>query len=231
MVMEHANAHVKRVLATFLRLYFRNPEHYRRKLPRQIPDERFAETAIYVSEPEELRSWPAMIITGSSGAMVTAGLADFCHEIRDFRTGAIAALRYQGFYELAVNVDLGCRSPLEREVLTDLTAKALRFDLRRFIQNNGVLIKNVTYGGETTAEYTTNKVYAAQLKVDTWSTWVEDRSLLDPDEFNVRVTMADNWTDGVVTVSGNRDDYAHPGEVDKATGKPVNRVLGDFGEN
>ena len=189
MLREDAIRHAKDVFVTFLRLYFENPRHYRNKLPRQISDELFKTTVFTAAEPEELRSLPMVIITAASGNIVTAGLGDMGTEIRDVRTGAVVAYRYEGFYELSFNIDVGCRTPLEREVLADLVAKAIRFDLRRFMQNNGILVKDLSYAGESVVDYNSDKIYTSQLRVNTWSSWVEDRQLLDPDEFDIRITM------------------------------------------
>lgn len=189
MLMENAVKHTKDVFITFLRLYFNNPKNYKNKLPTQISDEHFLEASFYDSEPEQLRKWPTVIISASTGNMITSGLGDMCSEIRDPRTGSIIAYRYQGIYEFAITIDIGCRNPLDREVFTDLIAKALRFGLRRFIQNQGVIIKDVSYGGESTIDYNSDKVYVSQLRINTWSTWIEDVDLLDPNEFNVNVDM------------------------------------------
>jgi hypothetical protein len=189
MLMENAIKHTKDVFITFLRIYFNNPANYKNKLPIQISDEHFKETAFYDSEPEELRTFPTVIISASTGNMITSGLGDMCTEIKDPRTSAIIAYRYQGIYEFAITIDIGCRNPLDREVFTDLVAKALRFSLRRFIQNQGVIIKDVSYAGETTIDYNSDKIYVSQLRINTWSTWIEDVDLLDPNEFNVNVDM------------------------------------------
>ena len=190
MLMENAIKHTKDVLIQFLRLYFNNPKNYRKKLPSQISDEHFVQTAFYDAEPEELRQFPTVIITASSGNMVTSGLGDMCSEVLDPRTGSVIAYRYQGIYEFSIAIDIGCKTPLESEVLTDLIAKAVRFSLRRYIQNQGVIIKDGSYAGEKTIEYNSDKIYVTQLRFNTWSTWIEDVDLLDPDEFNIDMSMS-----------------------------------------
>lgn len=217
MLREDAIRHAKNVFVTFLRLYFENPRHYRNKLPRQISDELFKTTVFTAAEPEELRSLPMVIITAASGNIVTAGLGDMGTEIRDVRTGAVVAYRYEGFYELSFNIDVGCRTPLEREVLADLVAKAIRFDLRRFMQNNGILVKDLSYAGESVVDYNSDKIYTSQLRVNTWSSWVEDRQLLDPDEFDVHITMREvNEPEGVshTVVDETMDRRVDQGEED-----------------
>ena len=189
MLMEDAIKHTKDVFITFLRLYFNNPKNYRNKLPRQISDDHFTHAVFYDSEPEELREFPTVILSAGSGNMVTTGLGDMGREVIDPRTGAIIAYRYVGVYEFSITVDIGCRNPLDREVFTDLVAKALRFSLRRYIQNQGIIIKDASYAGETTIEYNSDKIYISQLRFNTWSTWIEDVDLLDPNEFNIQIQM------------------------------------------
>jgi hypothetical protein len=187
MLMENAIKHTKDVFITFLRLYFNNPKNYKNKLPRQISDNHFTEAVFYDSEPEELRKFPTVILSATSGNMITSGLGDMCSEVTDPRTGSIIAYRYQGFYEFTVTIDIGCKNPLDREVFTDLITKALRFSLRRYIQNQGIIIKDASYAGETTIDYNSDKIYISQVRFNTWSTWIEDVDLLDPNEFNMKL--------------------------------------------
>ena len=190
MLLEDAIKHTKDVFITFLRVYFNNPKNYRNKLPRQISDEHFTNAVFYDSEPEELREFPVVILSAGNGNMVTTGLGDMGREVLDPRTGTVIAYRYEGVYEFSITLDIACRNPLDREVFTDLVAKALRFSLRRYIQNQGIIIKDASYAGETTAEYNSDKIYISQLKFNTWSTWIEDVDLLDPNEFNIQIETA-----------------------------------------
>ena len=215
MIVEHAERHIKDVIISFLRLYFRNPKNYMHKLPRQISKDYFAKAVFFDTEPEELREFPLAIITTFSGTMVTAGLSDFCQEIKDPRSGSIIAYRYQGFYEFGVQIDIGCKNTLERETFADLIAKALRFSLRRFIQNQGIIIKNVSYSNESTIDYNSDKIYIASIKLDTWSSWIEDVELLDPNEFSLKGSMSatgDDATDAKSYINTNTDDYRYNGE-------------------
>jgi ribosomal protein L5 len=189
-IIEHADRHIKDVIIAFLRLYFRNPKNYRHKLPKQIPEDRFKDTSFYDCEPEKLRKFPTVIVTTFGGSMVTMGLSDFCQAVTDPRTGHTIAYRYQGGYEFTTQIDIGCKTTLEREVLADLISKALRFSLRRFIQNQGIIIKNVSYAGDSSIEYNSDKIYLASIKIDTWSSWVEDVELLDPEEFTLKAAMS-----------------------------------------
>ena len=215
MVIEHAERHIKDVIIAFLRLYFRNPKNYIHKLPKQIPDTLFANAVFYDCEPEELRKFPTVIVTSFAGSIVTAGLSDFCEEILDPRTKQVIAWRYQGFYEFGIQIDIGCKNTLEREVFADLIAKALRFSLYRFIQNQGIIIKNVSYSGESSIEYNSDKIYIASIKLDTWSSWVEDVELLDPNEFSLKGTVSlsnSNEDKSYSTLNSTENNYKYNNE-------------------
>lgn len=196
MLMENALKHTKDVFIQFLRLYLNNPKNYQKKLPQQISDNHFTECDVYDSQPEELRRFPTIIITAGSGNMITSGLGDMCSEVLDPRTGSVIAYRYQGIYEFSITVDIGCKNPLDSEVLTDIVAKALRFSLRRAIQNQGIIVKDASYVGQSTLEYNSDLIYVTQLKFNTWSTWIEDVDLLDPDEFNLDLSMNTRLSSG-----------------------------------
>jgi hypothetical protein len=196
-IKEDALKHTKDVFIQFLRLYLNNPKNYRKKLPQQISDNHFTECDIYDAEPEELRKFPTIIITSNSGKMIRTGIGNnMCSEVIDPRTGSVIAFRYQGFYEFSLTVDIGCKNPLDNEVLTDIVAKALQFSLFRAIQNQGIIIKDCSYVGQTTLEYNSDKIYVSQLRFDTWSTWIEDIDLLDPDEFNMDLSMTTRLSNG-----------------------------------
>jgi hypothetical protein len=214
MVIEHAERHIKDVIIAFLRLYFRNPKNYRHKLPRQIPEDRFKDAVFYDCEPEQLRKFPTVIVTTFGGSMVTMGLSDFCQSIHDPRDGHTIAWRYQGAYEFTTQIDIGCKTTLEREVFADLLSKALRFSLRRFIQNQGIIIKNVSYSGDSSIEYNSDKIYVASIKIDTWSSWIEDVEMLDPNEFSIRgvMSLTNDSEPGKSFTQNHDDDYKTNGE-------------------
>ena len=197
MLMVNALKHTKDVFIHFLRLYLNNPKNYRRLLPQQISDLHFTDCEIYDSEPEELRKFPTIIITASAGQMIKGGIGNsLCNEVKDPRTGSVIALRYQGFYEPSITIDIGCKNPLDSEVLTDIVLKALTFSLSRTFQNQGIEIRGSSYNGQSTIEYNSDKIYISQIKIDTWSTWIEDIDLLDPDEFNMELSMSVKQSNG-----------------------------------
>ena len=234
MLMENAIKHTKDVFIHFLRLYFHNPKNYERKLPPQISNDAFVHSEFYATEPQELRNFPTVILTAGSGNMITSGLGDFSNPIVDPRTHQTIAYRYQGFYEFAITIDIGCRNPLEREVFTDFLAKALRFHLRRYIQNQGIIIKDCSYAGEAVYEYNSDRIYTSQLRFNTWSTWVEDVSLLDPSEFDLELSMhvvygsdSDKETLSSATIASFDKNYNDNGENDEDVIKTDNIFMED----
>jgi hypothetical protein len=114
--------------------------------------------------------------------MVTSGLGDMAQEVMNPVTGEIMAYRYGGMYSFNLTIEVGTRGTLEREFLTDLVTKVLRFDLRRKMELQGVLIQNARYGGESVVNYDSNHIYVATINITTWSEWYEDVDLLPMDD-------------------------------------------------
>jgi hypothetical protein len=180
--MHNASAlkHTKDVLIKNLRGYLRNYDNYKRMCPKD-----FSHTQIFDKEPNELRAFPIVILTGSSGQMITAGIsADFAMELRD-ENGDLRGYRYGGMYEFSITVEIGTRSTLDRERLTDLTSMAYRFHLRRFMEKEGILIKDMRYGGESEVPYDSDKIYVSTIQFTTWSEWYRDYDLLDIEDIDV----------------------------------------------
>jgi hypothetical protein len=141
---------------------------------------------IYAAEPQELIEFPIVILSGGGGDMITGGIGDIAEEIYDPRTNELKAYRYAGMYDFSLTLEIGAKSTLEREVLTDLITIALKFILRRKVQEQGIVIKNVRYGGDSTTQYDSNHIYVSTINLSTWSEWYEDYELPAEDvEINI----------------------------------------------
>lgn len=138
----------------------------------------FQQIKIWDTEPESLREFPLILIVGGSGDIITSGLGDMAEEIHDLFTGELIAYKYGGMYNFSLTIEIGTRTTLEREFLSDLVTKALRFYLRRKMEEQGVLIQNVRYGGESATQYDSNHIYIATINIATWSEWYENVDLL-----------------------------------------------------
>lgn len=171
----------KDVIGNYLNMYLSNAENYSHLIPPQLDKDHYLQAQVYVTEPEELRQFPTIILSGSGGNMITSGLGDMALEIYDQRTGELMAYRYGGIYEFNITVEIGARSTLDREVCTDIITKALRFDLKRKIEAAGVIINNMHYGSESVLQYNSDHIYVATINFTTWSEWYEDIELLPLD--------------------------------------------------
>jgi hypothetical protein len=137
----------------------------------------YSHADIYDKDPNTLRVFPTAIITGASGNMIPSGLNDFTYEIRS-DSGELIGYRYSGMYEFSLNIEIGTRSTLDRELFTDLVTLALRFHLRKYMQQKGVIVKDMRYGSESEIPYDTDKIYISNIQFTTWSEWSYDVSLL-----------------------------------------------------
>lgn len=172
-----ANAikHTKDVLIKYLRLYLNNYDNYKDFCDRDFAKD---EIVVWDKDPNDARKLPAVIITSGTGQLITSGLQDFAQEIYDERTGELISYRYGGIYELSLQVDIGARSTRDREILSDLITLAYRVQLRRAMQNEGILVKDMRYGNESDAPYDSDRIYVSSIQISTWSEWYQDVDLL-----------------------------------------------------
>lgn len=188
MVKMGALTKIKTVLIEDLREFFRNEKNYIRMLPKEIRHDSFINMNIYDTNPEQLITFPMIVISGSNGRMVTAGISgDFASELYD-DDGNLYAYLYGGMYEFNVEVEIGTRTPLEREVLMDITAMALRFLARRDMERKGILIKELSYGGENKIPYDSDMIYTSVINLQTFSEWYEKVELMPLSEATIDIT-------------------------------------------
>lgn len=178
-----ANAikHTKDVLIKYLRSYLANPDNY----SYFCEGRDFSGTAIWDKDPNDLRQLPAVVITGGTGQLITGGLSDFAEEVRDPATGELISHRYGGIYEFSISIDIGTKTTKERELLTDLVSLAYRVHLRRFMEREGVIVKDMRYGGEVEEQSDSDKIYVSTIQLTTWSEWVQDVDLITLDDLNI----------------------------------------------
>lgn len=167
-------------------MYFANRENFVKMLPSNLEESAFDQLSqnIFDTEPEELRNLPLVLITGSSGEMITGGLGDMVSELYDEHKNLIG-YRYGGMYRFSLVLEIATRDTLEREVLADIVSSALRFGIRRQMESKGVLIENLKYGGESVLQYNSDNLYVSTLNVNTWSEWYEDHELLPVEKITI----------------------------------------------
>lgn len=171
--------YTKDVIIMFLRGFLENYDNYRKFCPKD-----FSSAKIFDKEPNELREFPLVIVSGGNGQMITGGLQDFAHELTN-EYGDLIGYRYGGMYEFNISIDIGTRSTRDRELFSDLIAMALRVHLRRYIEKEGIIIKDMRYGGESEVPYDSDKVYITSIQFATWSEWYQDIDLLDIGNINI----------------------------------------------
>lgn len=160
--------YTKDVLIKYLRAYTNNHGNYK-----HFCQTNYAGIDIYDKDPMILTNFPTVILTGSNGQIINAGLSDLAYELYD-NDGMFYGHRFGGIYEFSIQIDIGTRSTEDREELTDLITMAYRVHLRRHMENAGVLIKDVRYGGEHEVLYDSDKIYVSTINISTWSEWTQD---------------------------------------------------------
>ena len=177
--------HVKNTIILGLRAFFTNPLNYRNLLPPQLPDDAFQYMNIYDGHPQEIGTFPLIVISGSSGQMIGPSISNnFASEIYD-RNGSVKGYLYGGMYNFNIEVEVGTKTTLEREVLMDITTAAFRFSLRRRMEYHGVIIKDVNYGGESKIQYDSDYIYTSNISISIYSEWYDYYNLLPIEEITI----------------------------------------------
>ena len=178
----------KNAIISGLRMFFENTDNYKHLLPQDLmSDDIFSRMNIYDAHPQTLRTFPLIVVAGSNGRMINSGISNnFASEVYD-RNNQLEGYLYAAMYEFSLDIEIGCKSTLEREVLLDLVASCLKFSIRRRLEYYGILIKEVSYGGENKLQYDSNFIYTAMLNIQTFSEWSEYYKLIDITDVNVKI--------------------------------------------
>ena len=180
---------IKSEIIYHLNQYMNNVNNYAHLLPRELQKDVFLGMNIYDTNPEDLLTFPLVVISGSSGQMVTAALSgDFASEIYD-KEGELTGYLYGGLYNFNIEVEIGTKSTLERETLMDIISFALRFAIRREIEKHGILIKDMSYGGENKIQYDSSFIYTSTLNLQTFSEWYDYHELLPISQIGANVNL------------------------------------------
>ena len=174
----------KEEIISYLQMYLSNIDNYRHLIPSELSEEHFEVIRVYDTEPEELRVLPVIILNSGSGDMVTAGIGDMAQELYS-DDGELVGYRYGGIYEFNLVLEVGTKTTFSREFLTDLITKALRFQLRRKLEREGILIKNMRFAGESKIQYGSDSIFVSTINFSTWSEWYEDIELLPIEDVNI----------------------------------------------
>ena len=185
MIYQGGLRHVKNTIIMGLRAFFNNPSNYSNLLPSNLPVTVFSNMGIYDTHPQQLRTFPMIVVSGSSGRMVSGDISnDFALEVRN-EYNQLVGYKYGGMYEFSVEIKIGTKTTLEREVLMDVTTSALRFSLRRRMEYHGVLIKETSYGGENKIQYDSDFIYTSLISNQVFSEWYEYFELLPVKEIDI----------------------------------------------
>ena len=162
----------KDVILHYINMYLHNKDNYAHLMPKELPADAFEHIIVYDTNPESLRQFPMVVISASSGKYQTAGLADVGHELYD-NYGNEIGIMYCGILNFTLSIEVGTRTPLEREVLVDIISSAMRFDIRRKLEHHNYLIYDASIGGENRINYTSQFIYTTELTFQVWSEWYD----------------------------------------------------------
>ena len=206
MIYAGALKHTKDTIIIGLRSFFANPDNYAHLLPPQLPRDVFLNMNIYDSFPEVTLTFPMIVLSSSSGRMVTQSINNsFASEVYD-NYGDLEGYLYGGMYEFSIEIEVGTKTTLEREVLMDIVTGAMRFSLRRRMEYHGIITRDVSYGGENQIQYNSDMVYTSTCNIQTFSEWFDYYKLLPVTNITGQIT-----TSGVKkSTSKNNEQPAYP---------------------
>ena len=181
MLENKAISEAKDTLIKYIRGYFQNIENYN-----NITNSDFTNVMVYDKQPQELRSFPSILITAASGTFINAGLGDVAEELFDDDNVCIGC-RYSGILEFPITIETATRTTRERDVVSDLLNFMLRVYARRQLEAEGILIKDARYSGESEITYENEKVYISTLNCTIWLQWFRDVNYINIKEINLDI--------------------------------------------
>lgn len=84
------------------------------------------------------------------------------------------AQAFGGKWDFSISMDIYSRDPLQREEITDITLSALWEGLKPRLDQEGLVIKNVSHGGESEEDYNEaagDKYYTSSITLDMETDW------------------------------------------------------------
>lgn len=172
-----------------MKAYFYNEENYKNEIPQQFNIEDIKRCKIYDTEPKELESFPMIILNNGSGGVVNGGLGDISSELYDYN-GDLIGYRYGGMYDFSITLEVATRSVYEREFLADLVAMVLRVQLKRQLEADGILIKDIKFTGESSIMLNSDKIYISNITLSIWSQWYENIEFIPIDNVNLNFDLS-----------------------------------------
>lgn len=130
-----------------------------------------------------------IILNNGSGGIINGGLGDISSELYDIN-GDLIGYRYGGIYEFTITLEVAARSSYERELMADLVAMVLRVQLKRPLEANGVLIKDVKFTGESSIQLDADKIYVSNITLSIWSQWYENVEFMPIDDVNLKFDLS-----------------------------------------
>lgn len=186
MLKENIVTKTKDILIEYLRAFLKNPNNYI-----SITNVDFSESQIYDKEPNELIKFPSILISAINGNFINSGIGDVTEEIED-ELGNIIGIRYSGMLELPVTIEIATKTTRERDLMTDLISITLRVLLKRHLEQQGILIKDIRFAGDNEMQYDSDKIYISTISFTTWSEWYRDVSLLPLKGVNIDIDINKN---------------------------------------
>ena len=128
---------------------------------------------IRISDLEQpVKKLPYIGVGHTSSNQYHIGLNQLQERLYDDNGKLIGEL-WAGGWEGTFQIQIAAESTIEREELADLSSMYLIYIKREQLRENGVLIRNMSIGGESEEPYGSDYIYLTTLTLDIWTEWWE----------------------------------------------------------
>lgn len=181
--------YTKETIVRMLRGYIYNTENYAHLLNNRIYKDKITvddlhSIKVYDANPDVLTDFPFAVLSGGSGDIQSAGLADFKKEQYN-QFNEVIGYVYGGMYTLNFTLELATLSSYQDECMSDFLVSALRIYLYRKLEAQGILLQSVKYNGSNTVNDKNNVIFVSNIGITTWTQWTEYVDLLDLKAINI----------------------------------------------
>ena len=196
LLQKSAVAYTKDTIIRMLRGYIYNKENYERLIhhplyQNKINVEDLHSIKVYDGTPDVLTDFPMAVLSGGTGDIQSAGLADFKQEqYNEFNE--VVGYVYGGTYTLNFTLELATLSSFQDECITDFLVHALRVYLYRKLEAAHILLQSVKYEGTKTINDKNNIIFVSNIGITTWTQWSEYVDLLDLQAINLDIKTEGN---------------------------------------
>jgi len=143
--------------------------------------------------PREGRSYPCVVITNATIKPKIWGIGDEFREYTNVGQGTVSGIgmtpakEFGGSLEFKIDFDCAAESIQEREQLADRVTMGLNWMCRKYLEEGGIIVVDVSSSGEMEKEIGNDKVFVNAVSANVWVEWSEIISYDEIRAINIRM--------------------------------------------